>query len=197
MESLGLQQEPRPADRLRRCDRPVQRDRRTGAWPGSAVGRALQRRWHADQAWASHKSLRRKDGSDDDQSPDDWRGQSRSNDTHASTSDPDSRLYRKSNGIAAQLCYLGHVLTDNRHGLVVNVRASQANGRAEREEAAGMLKDVAQPRQRITVGADKNYNTRGFVAECRRLNVTPHVARNTRRTGAPSTSAPAGTAAIG
>ena len=135
------------------------------------------------QAWASHKSLRSKDGSDDDQSPDDWRGQSRSNDTHTSTSDPDSRLYRKSNGVGAQLCYLGHVLTDNRHGLVVNVRASQANGRAEREEAAGMLKDVAQPGQRITVGADKNYDTRGFVAECRRLNVTPHVARNTRRTG--------------
>ena len=85
------------------------------------------------QAWASHQSLRRKDGSDDDQSPDDWRGQSRSNETHASTSDPDSRLYRKSNGDAAQLCYLGHVLTDNRHGLVVNVRASQANGRAEED----------------------------------------------------------------
>lgn len=135
------------------------------------------------QAWASHKSVRRKDGGDDGRSPDDWRGEPRSNATHVSSSDPDSRLYRKSNGVAAQLCYLGHVLTDNRHGLVVNVCASQANGRAEREQAADMLEGVANPGKRVTVGADKNYDTRGFVARCRQLNVTPHVARNTRRMG--------------
>ena len=81
------------------------------------------------------------------------------------------------------MCSLGHVLTDNRHGLVVNVLTSQAKVRAEHEEVAGMLKDVAQPGKRITVGADKNYDTRGFVVECRRLNIKPHVARDTRRTG--------------
>ena len=135
------------------------------------------------QVWASHKSIRRKDGGDDDRSPDDWHGESRSNATHASSTDPDSRLYRKSNGVAAQWCYLGHVLTDNRHGLVVDVCASQANGRAEREQAAQMLEGVASSGKRVTVGADKNYDTRGFVAQCRQLNIPPHVARNTRRIG--------------
>ena len=87
------------------------------------------------QAWASHKSLRRKDGSDDGRPPEDWKGQTRSNDTHESKTDPQSRLYRKSHATAALPSYLGHVLTDNRHGLVVNVRASQATGSAEREIA--------------------------------------------------------------
>lgn len=135
------------------------------------------------QAWASHKSLRRKDGSDDDRPPEDWKGQRRSNDTHESSTDPQSRLYRKSNAAPALPSYLGHVLTDNRHGLVVNVRASQADGKAEREVAQAMLADVAQPGQRVTVGADKAYDTKDFVQACRTLNVTPHVAQNTRRLG--------------
>jgi transposase len=134
-------------------------------------------------AWASHKSMRRKDGSDDERPPEDWRGEPRSNDTHESTSDPESRLYRKSNAAPALPSYLGHVLTDNRHGLVVNVQASQANGTAEREVAAQMLGEVAGPDNRVTVGADKAYDTKGFVQACRDSNVTPHVAQNTTRKG--------------
>ncbi len=79
--------------------------------------------------------------------------------------------------------YLGHVLTDNRHGLVVNVRASQADGTAERDVAAQMLAETASPGKRITVGADKAYDTRGFVKACRDMNVTPHVAQNINRSG--------------
>lgn len=135
------------------------------------------------QAWASHKSLRRKDGSDDGRPPEDWRGEPRSNATHQSTSDPESRLYRKSNAAPALPSYLGHVLTDNRYGLVVNVRASQSDGTAEREVAAQMLADAARPGQRVTVGADKAYDTQGFVKACREMNVTPHVAQNTARAG--------------
>ena len=114
---------------------------------------------------------------------DDWHGESRSNETHASTSDPQSRLYRKSSAAPALPSYLGHVLTDNRHGLVVNVRASAADGHAERDVAERMLSDVARPDVRITVGADKAYDTRGFVKACRKMNVTPHVAQNLKRTG--------------
>ena len=136
------------------------------------------------QAWASHKSMRRKDGSDDGRPPEDWRGQPRSNDTHESTSDPESRLYRKSNAAPALPSYLGHVLTDNRHGLVVNVRASTSDGKAEREVAEQMLADVTSSSdKRVTVGADKAYDTRGFVKACRNMRVTPHVAQNTARNG--------------
>jgi len=135
------------------------------------------------QAWASHKSMRRKDGSDDDRPPEDWRGQPRSNDTHESTSDPESRLYRKSNAAPALPSYLGHVLTDNRHGLVVNVRASTSDGKAERDVAEQMLADVASPGKRVTVGADKAYDTKGFVKACREMRVTPHVAQNINRNG--------------
>lgn len=135
------------------------------------------------QAWASHKSMRRKDGSDDGRPPGDWHGESRSNATHASGTDPESRLYRKSHAAPALPSYLGHVLTDNRHGLVVNVQASEANGTAERDTAAQMLRGVSGAGKRITVGADKAYDTRGFVAACRELRVTPHVAQNTARLG--------------
>ena len=135
------------------------------------------------QAWASHKSMRRKDGSDGDRPPEDWRGEPRSNDTHESTSDPESRLYRKSQAAPALPSYLGHVLTDNRHGLVVNVQASTSDGTAERDVAAQMLADIAGPGKRVTVGADKAYDTRGFVKACRELKVTPHVAQNLNRIG--------------
>ena len=87
------------------------------------------------QAWASHKSLRRKNGSDDGRRPEDWRGEPRSNDTHASTSDPESQLYRKSDAAPALPSYLGRVLTDNRHGLVVNVQASTGDGTSESASA--------------------------------------------------------------
>jgi len=135
------------------------------------------------QAWASHKSMRRKDGADDDRPPEDWRGEPRSNDTHESTSDPESRLYRKSHAAPPLPSYLGHVLTDNRHGLVVNVQASTSDGTAERDVAAQMLADVAGPGKRVTVGADKAYDTKGFVKACRDINVTPHVAQNMNRSG--------------
>lgn len=135
------------------------------------------------QAWASHKSMRRKDGSDDARPPEDWQGQPRSNDTHESTTDPQARLYRKSHAAPALPSYLGHVLSDNRHGLVVNVRASTSDGTAERDVAAQMLADVAGPGKRVTVGADKAYDTKGFVKACRHINVTPHVAQNLNRNG--------------
>ena len=101
------------------------------------------------QAWASHKSMRRKDGSDDGRPPEDWHGEPRSNDTHESTSDPESRLYRKSNAAPALPSYLGHVLTDNRHGLVVNVQASTCgrHGRARCGRAdAGRCRRPGQAR---------------------------------------------------
>ena len=135
------------------------------------------------QAWAGHKSLRRKDGSDEGRPPEDWRGEPRSNDTHASTTDPESQLYRKSDAAPALPSYLGHVLSYNRHGLVVNVQTSTADGTAERSVAAQMLADVAAPGKRVTVGADKAYDTKGFVKACRQINVTPHVAQNLKRNG--------------
>ena len=106
-----------------------------------------------------------------------------SNDTHQSTTDDESRLYRKSNAAPALPSYLGHVLTDNRHGLVVNVRASQSNGTAEREGAADMLRELGNAGKRVTVAADKAYDTKGFVKACRDMNVTPHVAQDTARNG--------------
>jgi hypothetical protein len=135
------------------------------------------------QAWGSHKNMRRKDGSDDCRPPEDWRGEPRSNETHESASDPESRLYRKSRAAPALPSYLGQVLTDNRHGLVVTVRASTSDGTAEREVAAQMLADVEAQGKRVTVGADKAYDTKGFVKACREVNVTPHVAQNTARNG--------------
>jgi transposase len=135
------------------------------------------------KAWAGHKSVRRKDGSDDGRGPEDWRGEPRSNDTHASTSDPDSLLYRKSKAAPALPSFLGHVVTDNRHGLVVNVQATPANGTAERDAAAEMLGEIAGRAEHATVGADKGYDTRGFVQACREIGVTPHVAQNVARNG--------------
>jgi len=133
-------------------------------------------------AWAGHKSFKAKDGRkqpppDDPGNPTvNFRGEKRSNDTHASTTDPDARLYRKSWGTESKLCYAGHVLMDNRHGLAVDARLTTANNRSERETALAMLKRRRRTR-RITVGADKAYDVRAFVEELRSLQVTPHVAR--------------------
>jgi transposase len=134
------------------------------------------------EAWASLKSFRAKDGSDEPPSPGrngerDFHGEKRTNDTHASTTDPDAKLYRKSSNTAAKLSYIGHALAENRHGLIVEADATKATSRAEREAALAMIErhDPGSER-RLTLGADKNYDTRGFVAECRRLCVTPHVA---------------------
>jgi transposase len=140
------------------------------------------------EAWASHKSFQAKDPSDDDSRPSgknrdvNFRGKKRSNATHESTSDPEARLFCKGAGKAAQLCYMQHVLTENRNGLIVEVRTTQASGTAERAAALEMIGAVKQSR-RITLGADKGYDTADFIADLRRLKVTPHIAANTNRCG--------------
>jgi hypothetical protein len=109
----------------------------------------------------------------------DFRGQSRSNEIHASITDPDARLYKKAAGQAAKLCHLGHVLMENANGLVVAATLTKATGTAEREAAIEML-GALDASHRITVGGDKAYDTTDFVAEIRDLGVTPHVAQNQR-----------------
>ena len=109
----------------------------------------------------------------------DFRGERRSNDTHRSTTDPDARLARKGKGKEAKLCFGAHVLMDNREGLVVDVRLTPAGGASERDAALEMLEAVPGA-GRITVGADRGYDTRGFVGGCRKSKVTPHVAQKQR-----------------
>jgi len=131
------------------------------------------------EAWASHKSFRPKDGSGDGDGGADFHGQKRKNDTHASTSDPDSRLYRKAAGREARLCYMGHAAMENRHGLAVAGLVTLATGTAERRASETMLKTKAREAgRRITVGEDKAYDTADHVAKLRALNVTPHVTQN-------------------
>ena len=136
------------------------------------------------EAWASQKSFQRKDGNTDGDSTN-FRGQTRTNDTHASTTDPDAKLYRKSKGAESRLAYLGHLLIENRHGLIVDAMATQADGQAERD--AGLLMLEAQwkraPARRRTIGADKAYDVREFVDLMRELGCTPHVAQNLNRRG--------------
>ena len=136
------------------------------------------------RAWASHKSFVPKDGppppsSGSRNNPEvDFKGKRRSNDTHASITDPDARLFAKSNKMESQPAYLGHVLMDNGGKLAVDTRLTLANGTAECAAALDMLGELPGT-QRKTVGADKNYDTTAFVAACRECNVTPHVAQNT------------------
>ncbi|MHB1302080.1 MAG: IS5 family transposase [Acidiphilium sp.] len=134
-------------------------------------------------AWASMKSFRRKDCADDPptgpgrNAERNFHGETRSNDTHASTTDPDARLYRKSKGQPARLCYMGHLLIENRNGLIVDTRTTHGTGRAEREAAEDMI--AAKPRtRRCSLGTDKAYDTAEHVARLRALGVTPHVAQN-------------------
>jgi len=136
------------------------------------------------EAWASLKSFQPKDG-DDRNGPTgtggrnpgvDFHGEKRTNDTHQSKTDPEARLARKGKGKEARLCYAGHVLMENRNGLVVDVDLTPATGTAERDMALEMLAGLPASR-RLTVGADKGYDTRDFVTTCRKLNITPHVAR--------------------
>ncbi len=109
----------------------------------------------------------------------DFHGQKRSNATHVSATDPEARLYKKGKGAAAKLCFIGHAMTENRHGLVVQTEMTQATGTAEREAAKLMINAHAPgPERRITVGGDKGYDTSDFVADLRAMNVTPHVAQN-------------------
>ena len=140
------------------------------------------------QAWASQKSYRRKD---DDSGPPagggrnsevNFHGEKRSNETHESKTDGDARMAKKGPGKEAKLSYMGHTVMENRHGLVVKAAASHATGKAEREVAVELLAELPGMKKR-TVGADKNYDTAGFVEDCRAMNVTPHVARNANRAG--------------
>ena len=135
------------------------------------------------EAWASMKSFRPKDGSGAPPGPGrngerDFHGERRSNETHASTTDPDARLARKSNGQASKLCYTGHVVMENRHGLAVAAMTTRATGTAERDAGEAMMAGLDRA-ARSTLGGDKNYDTRDFVAAMRRLGVTPHVAQHT------------------
>jgi Transposase domain (DUF772)/Transposase DDE domain len=135
-------------------------------------------------AWASMKSFRAKDGSDEPPSGGrngerDFHGERRSNDTHVSITDPEARLYRKGKGKEAKLSYIGNALTENRHGLVVEAELGSATGIIEREAAQTMIVRHSPGSRRLTLGADKAYDVREFVDDLRDLNVTPHIAQNT------------------
>jgi transposase len=140
------------------------------------------------EAWASLKSFQAKEQKsvtppDDPGNPTvDFHGQKRSNETHESKTDPDAKLARKGPGKEAKLSYSGNLQVENRHGLIVNAELLEANGRAERDAALLMLEQFPGD-GRITVGGDKGFDTAEFVAECRHMNVTPHVAQNTGRPG--------------
>jgi len=137
------------------------------------------------EAWASQKSFQPKDGSGPEGDGRNFRGQARKNDTHASKTDPDSRLYRRSHHGEARLSYLGHLLIENRHGLIADAMATQADGHGEWD--AGVLMLHARwrqaPTRHRTVGADKGYDTHDFVTLVRELGATPHVAQNLTRRG--------------
>jgi transposase len=131
------------------------------------------------EAWASMKSFRPKDGppGGDANGWSDFKGTKRSNDTHASITDPESRLARRSHGEGAKLAFSGHALMEHRNGLLVDIVVAQADGYAERREALAMIRKL-KGRGRVTLAADRGYDTKAFVAECRAVGVTPHVAQN-------------------
>ena len=138
------------------------------------------------EAWASMKSFVPKDGGDPPSGKNpgsggrnaerNFHGEKRKNDTHFSTTDPDARLFRKGAGKEAKLCHMGHLMMENRNGLIVDARLTEANGTAERSTALDMIEDNARPGS--TVGGDKNYDTADFVAGCRKRGCTPHVSQN-------------------
>jgi transposase len=135
------------------------------------------------EAWASQKSFQRKDGRDDDgPGSANFHGDKRSNATHASKTDPDARLYKKSRGSVAKLSYLGHVMVENRHGFIVEAMLTQADGTAEADAAILMADAMRKKRrgQRFTLGADKAYDSRDLVTTLQAMNVTPHVAQNNK-----------------
>jgi transposase len=138
------------------------------------------------EAWASMKSFKPKDGSGNEPPPGsgrngevDFKGEKRSNETRASTTDPDARLYRKGAGMEAKLAFLGHALMENRAGLIVNACLTPADGHGERNAALAMIEPLANRPTGITLGADKGYDAQVFVNELRAMNVRPHVTQNT------------------
>ena len=140
------------------------------------------------EAWASVKSYQCKDAKnavppdDPGNATVDFHGEKRSNQTHASKTDPDAKMARKGKGKEAKLSYNGNLLVENRNGLIINTQVFEANGTAERDAALVMLEQIPGTKQ-VTVGGDKAYDTADFVAECRNLKVTPHVAQNLERSG--------------
>jgi len=135
------------------------------------------------EAWASQKSFQRKDGGDDGTGGSaNFHGEKRTNETHASKTDPDARLYKKSRGSEAKLSYLGHVMVENRHGLVVDAMLTQADGTAEADAAILMADAMRKKRRgrRFTLGADKAYDSRDVVTTWQAMNITPHVAQNNK-----------------
>jgi len=149
------------------------------------------------EAWASIKSFRRKDGDDhDSEGPGrnaerSFHKEKRSNETHQSTTDPEARLYKKGDGQPAKLCYIGHALMENRHGLAVGGGVSQATGTAEREMALALIDGRRHRGRRITLGADKAYDVEQFVHDLRERSVTPHIAidGHLSKTGTPRKTA--------
>jgi transposase len=143
------------------------------------------------EAWAGQKSFVKtgvppahKDHDDPGNPTIDFHGEKRANDTHQSTTDPEARLYKKAKGQESKLSFLGHVVMDNRHGLVVRTSYTQATGTAERAAGQAMMKKVkGKSKKRLTLGVDKNYDTADFVQEMRDLGITPHAAQNTKRRG--------------
>ena len=144
------------------------------------------------EAWASMKSVKPKAPNGGNEPPAgggrnvdaDFRGEKRSNETHASTSDPDAKLYRKGPGMEAKLCFIGHALMENRHGLIVDTRLTRVSGRAERLAALDMIEPRADRPRAVTLGGDKGFDAAEFVMELREINVTPHIAQNLSRTSA-------------
>lgn len=141
------------------------------------------------QAWASHKSFVKKDKRDGSppsgasrNAERDFRGETRKNDTHASTTDDEAKLYRKSDGQESKLAFMGHTVMENRNGLIVQAQASEAHGTAERDTALELL-DALPGKHRKTVGADKAYDVESFIIQCREQHITPHVACNDKRRG--------------
>ena len=134
------------------------------------------------EAWAGHKSFRRKDSKDD--GPDagrDFHGETRTNDTHESKTDPDARLYKKSYGQEARLSYLGHTVVENRNGLIAAAMTTKAEGTAERDAGKLMVAGLTDGgRRRITLGADKAYDSKAFVKDMRALKATPHLMQNNK-----------------
>jgi transposase len=134
------------------------------------------------EAWASHKSFKPKGTNrlppDDPKNPTvNFHGQTRRNDTHQSTTDPDARLYKKGTGHESKLAYLGHLLTENRHGFIIDTAVTDASGTGERDAAVAMLGELPLTRRRITVAADKLFDRRAWVEAVRRMGITPHVAQ--------------------
>ena len=147
-----------------------------------------RRRGPGPSGQPSIKSFKREDGAGDERPPSagrnvevDLKGEKRSNETHASTTDPDARLYRKGPGMGARLSFLGHASMENRSGLVVDACLTPADGHGERVAALAMIEKRADRPTGVSLGADKGYDAADFVNEVRAMNVRPHVAQNTSR----------------